>query len=154
MYQFRPMTERIERMRDKVRGRTIIADASKALIKAEAQAKYKDYPPLVQKPAETLYVIERMHIDIEEDEYFVGDMGNKHWGASNGDLWTMTGDIEKKWILEDDGLYHAPLDDPYYSKQKFAIAPEDVAAYKGLMKKRFEAGAGVRPERWLPQGWE
>ncbi len=64
MYQFRPMTERIERMRDKVRNRTIIADASKALIKAEAQAKYKDYPPLVQKPAETLYVIERMHIEI------------------------------------------------------------------------------------------
>ena len=154
MYQFSPMSERIERLRDEVRNRTIIADASKAIIKAEAQAKYKDYPPVVQKPAETLYLIERMNVDIHEDEFFAGDMGNKHWGASNGDLWMMTGDIEKKWTLEEDGLYHAPLDDPFYSKQKFAIAPEDVKAFQELMKKKMQASGGVRPERWLPQGWQ
>ena len=40
MYQFKPFTERIARMRDKVRDRVIIADPAKSRIKRDAQAKY------------------------------------------------------------------------------------------------------------------
>ena len=79
MYTFRPVTDRIERLRGKVRDRIIIADPSKSRIVREAQAKYKNYPPILAKPAEALYVIQHMHTDIEEDEYFAGDVGNKHW---------------------------------------------------------------------------
>ncbi len=151
MYQFRPVTERIARLRDKVRDRVIIGDAVKHLIKREAEAKYKEYPPVVQKPAESLYVIERMPVDIEEDEYFAGDMGNKHWGAQNGPLWILMCDIEHTWPMGEDGMYHAPLDDPFYSKQNFAMAPEDLKALQEDMKRQMGT---VRPEMWLPQGAE
>ena len=43
MYQFKPITPRIARMRDKVRDRVVIADAGKARIKKQAEAKYKDF---------------------------------------------------------------------------------------------------------------
>ena len=79
MYTFKPHTERIERLRSRVRDRLIIADAEKELIKQEAVRKYRDFPPMLEKPYESLYVIERMPIDIDEDEFFVGGMGFKNW---------------------------------------------------------------------------
>ena len=42
MYQFKPVNERVARLRDKVRDRLIIGDAEKSRIKAQAQAKYKE----------------------------------------------------------------------------------------------------------------
>ncbi len=150
MYTFRPVSDRIERLRGKVRDRIIIADPSKARIVREAQAKYKNYPPILAKPAEALYVIQRMHTDIEEDEYFAGDVGNKHWGAASGTMWLMM-DIEHTWPIGPDGLHHAPDDDPTYSHQKLAISPEDLKEMREDMKKNMQPGM-VRPETWLPQG--
>ncbi len=149
MYTFRPVTDRIERMRAKVRDRIIIADPSKSRIKREAQEKYKNFPPILAKPSESLYVIQHMHMDIEEDEYFAGDVGNKHWGASSGSMWLMM-DIEHTWPMGEDGLYHAPDDDPTYSHQKLAISPEDLKEMREDMKKNFKPGP--RPEQWLPEG--
>ena len=152
MYQFKPFTERIARMRDRVRDRIIIADPAKSRIKSEAQAKYKNYPPMLQKPAESLYVISHMPIDIVEDEYFAGDVGNKHWGAASGSMWAMM-DIEHTWPMGEDGLYHAPDDDPLYSHQKLAISPEDLKEMREDMRKSMGAGGPmVRPEQWLPAG--
>ena len=113
MYTFSPITPRIARLRDKVRDRLIVADVSKSRIKKQAEAKYKDFPPVVRRPAEALYVIENMPIDIVEDEYFAGDVGNKGWGAHMGQLWATLCDIEGTWPLEADGMYHAPDDDPF-----------------------------------------
>ncbi len=154
MYQFKPYTERIARLRDKVRDRIIIADPVKSRIKNEAQAKFKNYPPMVQKPAESLYVISNMPIDIVDDEYFAGDVGNKHWGAANGTMWAMM-DIEHTWPMGEDGLYHAPDDDPTYSHQKLAISPEDLNEMREDMRRSMSAGGPrVRAEQWLPQGAE
>ncbi len=152
MYQFRPITERIAKLRDEIRDRPMIGDAVKSRLKAEAEAKFRDYPPMVQKPAETLYLIENMPIDIQEDEFFVGDMGHKSWGDSKGELWAMMCDIEGTWTMGEDGLYHAPLDDPFYSHQNLAISPEDLQEIRAIMKRKREANGGVRPERWLPEG--
>ena len=45
MYEFRPIADRIERMRAKVRDRLIVADAAKARLQLEGEQKYHDYPP-------------------------------------------------------------------------------------------------------------
>ena len=150
MYQFSPITERIGRLRDKVRDRVIIADPAKSRIKREAQAKYKNYPPVVQKPAESLYVISHMPIDIVEDEYFAGDVGNQNWGASSGAMWAMM-DVEHTWIMQEDGLYHAP-DTDEYSHQKLAISPENLKELRDDMAKNRPTGPMVRAEQWLPEG--
>ena len=153
MYTFKPCTDRIERMRAKVRDRLIVADAEKMRLKMEATAKYRNFPPVIKSPMESLYVISNMPIDIEEDEYFVGDMGNKHWGAAEGAMWLMA-DIEHTWPIEEDGLHHAPDDDPLYSHQKLAIAPEDLKQMRELFAKQMSANGGIRAEDWLPDGAE
>ncbi len=151
MYTFKPVCDRIERMRQKVRDRLIVADSVKMQLKYEATAKYKNYPPVIQKPMEELYVIERMPIDIVEDEYFAGDLGNKGWGDAMGMMW-LHADIEHTWPIEADGLHHAPDDDPLYSHQKLAIHPDELKKMRELMMKQFAANDGIFPETWLPEG--
>ena len=153
MYQFAPVTDRIERMRVKVRDRMIIADAVKDRLRLDAQATYKNYPPLLAKPMESLYVIERMPIDIVEDEYFVGDMGHKNWGDAEGLRWLVK-DIENTWPIGEDGLHHAPEDDPLYAKQPLAISPEDLKELRQLQKEIMEANRNIMPLDWLPDGAE
>ncbi|MDO4529090.1 MAG: hypothetical protein Q4B55_01635, partial [Lachnospiraceae bacterium] len=125
MYTFRPHTDRVERLRAAVRDRVIVADASKPRLQLEALKKYIKYPPMLQKPYISLYVLERMPISIQKDEFFFGDMGNKCWGGGDGTMW-LRADIENTWPIEEDGLHHAPVEDPAYSRQLMAIAPEDV----------------------------
>ena len=145
MYNFRPYTDRIARMKVKVRDRVITADAAKATIQYEAEQKYKNFPPMLQKPYMGLYIIQNMPIDIVEDEYFVGDMGNKGWGAASGAMWTMV-DIENTWPIEADGLHHAPDADPLYSHQKLAISPEELKKFRELNAKRRAAMGDIFPE--------
>ena len=151
MYTFKPKTDRIERMRAAVRDRIMIADADMSYIKFDAQQKYKNFPPMLQKPSEALYVIQHMPINMHPDDYFVGDMGSKSWGAASGAMWVMM-DIEHTWPMGEDGLYHAPDDDPLYSHQKLAMSPEELQRFKDLNKKRMSMSSGVRAEEWLPNG--
>lgn len=153
MYTFRPITERIKRMRDKVRDRVIVADAVKARLRQEAKRKYRNFPPMLERAYVTHYIISRMPIDIREDEYFAGDMGNKGWGAANGMMWLMA-DIENTWPIGEDGLHHAPDDDPLYSHQKLAISPEDLKELRAIVAEEMAANGNVIPEEWLPDGAE
>ena len=138
MYQFKPVTDRIERMRARVRDRLIVADPVKARLAMEAKIKYSNYPPVIQKAMEEYYIISKMPIDIVEDEYFAGDVGNKGWGSASGTMWLMM-DIENTWPIGEDGLHHAPDDDPMYSHQKLAISPADLKELRELMKQQFSA---------------
>ena len=151
MYTFRPICDRIERMRVKVRDRLIVADSEKEQIKMEASQRYHDYPPMLQKPYISLEVISRMPIDIVEDEYFVGDMGNRGWGASGGLFW-LTVDIENTWPIEEDGLHHAPDDDPFYSHQKLAISPEELKKLRKIEAQKRAVYGEIRPLEWIPDG--
>ena len=137
MYEFRPILPRIERLRVAVRDRLIVADAEKAALKLEAIKAYMAYPPMLKKPYMSLYVISRMPINIQDDDYFAGDMGNLGWGAADGSKWLMA-DIENTWPIEADGLHHAPDDDPFYSHQKMAISPEDIKELRAIAKERAE----------------
>ena len=151
MYTFKPKTDRIERMRAAVRDRIMIADADMSYIKFDAQQKYKNFPPMLQKPSEALYVIQNMPINMHPEDYFVGDMGSKSWGAASGAMWAFM-PIETTWPMGEDGLYHAPDEDPLYSHQKLAISPEELARFRELNKKRAAMSSGVRAEEWLPNG--
>ncbi len=151
MYTFKPIPERVARLRDAVRDRLLIADAAKDRLQLEALKKYRKYPPLLQKPYISLYVLERMPIGIQEDEYFFGDMGNKHWGGARGYMW-ISCDIENTWPILEDGLHHAPMDDPFYSKQLLAISPEDVKELREIAKERAQILGGLEAADWLPDG--
>ena len=151
MYAFKPYTERVARLRDAVRDRLIVADAEKTRLQLEAKKKYLKYPPMLQKPYISLYVLERMPLNLHEDEYFFGGLGNKGWGGAGGSAW-LSVDIENTWPIQADGLHHAPDDDPLYSHQRLAIAPEDVKELRELSKARAELEGGFEAQDWLPDG--
>ena len=155
MYTFKPYTKRVERLRDAVRDRVMVADAVKARLQLEALKKYIKYPPMLQKPYISLYVLERMPLNIKEDEYFFGGLGNKGWGAANtggaGTKWLAV-DIENTWPILEDGLHHAPEDDPFYSHQKMAISPEDLKELREIAKERRQMEGGFGAQDWLPDG--
>ena len=155
MYTFKPYTERVARLRDAVRDRLMVADAEKARLQLEAKKKYIKYPPMLQKPYISLYVLERMPINIHEDEYFFGGLGNRGWGGANtggaGTMW-LSVDIENTWPIEADGLHHAPDDDPFYSHQKMAISPEDIKELRAIAKERAEIEGDFTPGNIIPTG--
>ena len=151
MYTFRPCTERAVRLRDAVRDRLMVADPSKYRIQLDAEYKYAKYPPILQKAYITRYVMERIHLNIQEDEYFVGSLGNKGWGAAYFERWMMA-DIENTWPILEDGLHHAPDDDPYYSHQKMAVSPEDLKELRAIFQERFDRNGGVMALDWAPDG--
>ncbi|MBR3277041.1 MAG: hypothetical protein IKG08_10630 [Eubacterium sp.] len=151
MYEFRPIAERIQRLRAKTRDRMMVGDAVKSRLRFEARALYKNFPPIMAKPMETLYLIERMPIHIIEDEYFFGDFGNKGWGGADADRW-LRADIENTWPIGEDGLHHAPDDDPEYSHQKLAISPEDLKELREITAEANHTFHNVRPLTYYPLG--
>ena len=153
MYTFKPYTERVARLRDAVRDRLMVADSEKARLQLEAKKKYFKYPPLLQKPYISLYVLERMPLNLHEDEFFFGSLGYKGWGAANGSGW-LSVDIEHTWPILEDGLHHAPEDDPFYSHQRMAISPEDLAALREISKEKAALEGGFGAANWLPDGVE
>jgi len=65
-------------------------------------------------------------------------------------MWMMA-DIENTWPLGEDGLHHAPLDDPFYSRQKLAISPEELKILREMMMKQMQSGGGFGGgAEWLP----
>ena len=151
MYTFKPYTQRVARLRDAVRDRLMVADAEKARLQLEAKKKYVKYPPMLQKPYISLYVLERMPLNLQEDEFFFGGLGNRGWGGAGGSKW-LSVDIENTWPIQADGLHHAPDDDPFYSHQKMAISPEDLKELREIAKEQSLMDGGFGAEDWLPDG--
>ncbi len=151
MYTFKPYTQRVARLRDAVRDRLMVADAEKARLQLEAKKKYIKYPPMLQKPYISLYVLERMPLNLQEDEFFFGGLGNRGWGGGGGSGW-LSVDIENTWPILADGLHHAPDDDPFYSHQRMAISPEDLKELREIAKEQSAMDGGFGAQDWLPDG--
>jgi len=143
LYKFRPYTDRIWGMRERIRDRVIRAEPTKVRLKMEAAELYDGIIPLLQKPMQSLYVISKMPLRIEDDDYFVGNLGNKYFNGSGGMMWIMA-NIEKDWPLKEDGLYHSPD----HFELRLAISPEDLKELRTLASGMRRGGFG--PDKWLP----
>jgi len=144
MYKFRPYTERIWNMRERIRDRVIQADTERLRLKLEACEKYKGIVPLIQKPMQSLYVISNMSLRIEDDDYFVGSK-TRHFNGSSGAMWASV-DVEKGWTLKDDGLWHNPEN----SELRLSISPEDLKELRQIVPRLREVGAIAGPDKWMP----
>ncbi len=103
MYQFRPVTERIARMRKKYRDTNFTVDAERALIVTEF-IKNNLYMPAPMKRAKTLYeVCAKMTLRVEEDELIIGNLGKYYKGSP---LWPETAGIGWLYGELDDGSFY------------------------------------------------
>lgn len=155
MYKFRPITDRIENMRQLIRDRVIQTDAERALIVTEAYKKYENVVPIIRIPLITREVCSKVTVRVEDFDIFVGNRGKYFLGNCVYPEWEGTGFIfreveEGKWTLKEDGLYHNPEDE----ELNLTIAPEDVEALRSI--KDYWKGRTFTsvPNAWLPDGYE
>ena len=133
MHASRPVTERIQYMRDLIRNRVIRNDAERAVIITEAYKKYQHVLPIIKKPLAILEYCKRKKVRVEDFEVIVGNrgehfLGNTYWVEWNGVfLEPFTNpDFPGAWHLGEDGLYHNPESDLV----RLTISPEDVEKLK------------------------
>lgn len=113
MYQFGPVTERVQRLHDKVRDRLIRIDAERALIITQAYKKYDGMLPIIKRPLVTLEVCKNMTCRVEDDELFVGNRGNSFCGNGVNPEWDGIGWAPEmirsgKWTKDENGVYYNP----------------------------------------------
>jgi len=150
MYQFRPYTERIWNMRERIRDRVIRADSERPYLKLAALKKYEGVEPLIHRPSVSLYILQNMTLRIEDDDYFVGSK-SVYFNGSSGAMWGMMVSAENEWTLGDDGLWHCP---PYFA-QPLCISSEDMEKIRAIQPELMKyQGAAFGPDKWLPDGAE
>ncbi len=155
MYTFKPVSPRIQKMRDEIRERVVHNDAQRARIMTEAYKKYEDIIPIIKRPLSFKYLCERMDLYVGDDELVVGCKGGHMFSAPqypemmNSD-W-LTGAIEKgEWTIREDGLYHNPDDE----ELKHEISPEDYEFLRDSREFWESHRLNRSSDAWQPDGFE
>lgn len=111
MYEFRPVTERINQMRQLVRDRVIAVDAERVELITGAYQKYDKVPTSIKMALVTYEICTKMTTRVEDFEIIVGNIGKEFLGSGMWPEWDASwlwNELEKKelWECWDDGLYH------------------------------------------------
>ena len=103
MYQFRPISDRVARLRKRYRDNKFTIDAERALIVTDF-IRENHYMPAPLKRANTLYqVCAKMTLRVEDDELIVGNLGKYYKGTA---LWPETAGIGWLYNELDDGSFY------------------------------------------------
>ena len=89
MYQFRPVTERMKIMHERVRERYFHVDAERSVIITNANKRYETMIPVIRNAMILKAVCEEMTVRVEDHEilvanctkYFCGTRMNPRWGS-------------------------------------------------------------------------
>jgi hypothetical protein len=76
MHEFKPHTERIGSIREKIRNRVIRGDAERTILKLEALKKYENMIPIIRNPLITLDIYSKITLRIEDDDFY--EIGRAH----------------------------------------------------------------------------
>jgi len=111
MYEFRPVTKRINQMRQLVRDRVIAVDAQRVELITGAYQKYHKVPPSIKTALVTHEICTKMTTRVEDFELIVGNIGKAFLGSGMWPEWDASwlwNELEDKalWEYWDDGLYH------------------------------------------------
>ena len=157
MYEWSPVTARVENIHKKVRDRVIRIDSEKAAIATETAKKYMFVAPILRRAKIIKAVCEQMPVRVEDDELMVGNRGKYFCGNATDPEWSMSEWIlplirDGVYTLEEDGLYHNPPTEDL----DIVISPEDVAVLEECEK--FWADGGQRittsANAWFPEGYD
>ncbi|MDR0310260.1 MAG: hypothetical protein LBJ21_01620 [Acidobacteriota bacterium] len=155
MYQFKPITSRIQQMHDLIRDRIIQSDAETAVIMTKCYQENESLLPYLKRPKALKAVCEKMTVRVEDFEMLVGNTSRNFCGSGSSPDWSGADMLpwlvdSGSWTLRDDGLYHNPDNE----ELRMSVAPEDVAAFREIAEywkgKTYNDVAAA----WQPQGYE
>ncbi len=156
MYQFKPATDRIRRMRERIRDRVLRCDAERAVILTEASKKYENIVPVIRRPLMFQEVAKRITTLVDDDEIIVGSKGPylfsspayPEWGRMSD--WITDAVRSGGWTLREDGLYHNPDSEEI----RICISEEDCAALESIRDCWKDKTVGVTADAWKPEGYD
>ena len=155
MYEFRPVTERISRMREKIRNRVMQCDADRAIIITEASKKYENIVPIIKRPLMFKEIAEKIPVYVDDEEIIVGTRGRfffssphySEWGIND---WVIDAVRSGSWTMRDDGLYHNAETD----ELQMCIGEEDLTAIESVMDYWKNSKIGTVADAWQPEGYD
>ncbi len=127
MYQFRPISDRISRMRKRYRDTNFTLDAERTLIVTEFHKKNKTLPAPLLRARIQEEVCSKMTIRVEEDELIVGNLGKNYKGTT---LWPELSGMAWLFAELDDGSFYTrkaqdePMNLPEEEKEKILSVRE------------------------------
>ena len=148
-----PIADRISYMRDRLRNRTVIWDAERAMITTEAYKATENMVPIIRRPTATLEVCKKMTVRVEDFELIVGNRGQHFMGGCRNPEWYGAGYIPyliDDYTLEDDGLYHCPKTDGV----DMAMSREDCDKLLGIADYWKDRMVPASARSWKPDCYE
>lgn len=132
MYEFRPISDRMQHLRQRIRDRVIQTDAERAVITTECYKKNWGAPAVIRN-AKVLYdICEKMTLRVEDEDVIVCNMAKNFCGTAInpefGGGWMPKMIDAGLYKIGDDGLYHNPLTDEI----PFTMSPEDYETFNKL----------------------
>ena len=129
-FEFLPVSERMQVMREAVRNREIISDAENARIITEADKNLGPMIPYMKHSKRLRAALEQRKCRVEDfemlvmnnGENFCGNSQNPFWGAGWGPIMGIT---SGRWTLREDGYYRNPDD----AETDLACKKEDFEAF-------------------------
>jgi len=146
VYQFKPYTDRIWTIRERIRDRVLRADPQRLNLRLEAFLKYGGMVPIISRPSITKYIYERLELRIEDDDFFVGGKG-KYSFSTSGQSWAMFVDIEKEWTKDAEGIWRNGEN----QELRLSISQEDLDTLRDVVPKLEQLSSHYKDE-WLPDG--
>jgi len=155
MYQFRPVTERMERMHQLIRDRVIQTDSEIALIITRVFQENENLVPMIRRAKVLKAICEEMTVRVEDFEMLVGNISRYFCGRSVFPDWEGAGLVPHfvesgVWTMREDGRYHNPDDEMV----RLCIAPEDLEKLKSIQPYWKGRTYNDIASAWLPPGYE
>jgi pyruvate-formate lyase len=110
-----PVSDRMWDMRQRIRNRTIVADAENAEIATEADKELGSMLPYMKHSKRMKAMLSKRKCRVEDFEMLVCNFGREFCGNSQNPFWgagwgPIMGVMSGRWTLRDDGYYHNPDD--------------------------------------------
>ncbi|MCQ2405860.1 MAG: hypothetical protein MJ067_01410 [Oscillospiraceae bacterium] len=155
MYKFRPISERVSKLRDRIRDRQIIADAEIPLLLTEAYKLKPHMLPELKHAWALKYVCERVTPYVDDEALFTGGLGKNFCSTCQPAEWKGIGWIPQEirkgnFELREDGLLHNGKSD----QVQVAISPEDYEALLSIEEFWEENRFANIAASWAPEGFE
>ncbi|MCQ2452833.1 MAG: pyruvate formate lyase family protein, partial [Oscillospiraceae bacterium] len=155
MYQFRPVSERMKIMHERIRERVFHVDSERSLIVTKASQQYEHIVPTIKNALVFRAMCQEQTTRVEDHEilvanntkYFCGTQINPRWGG--GDMYVAMAE-QGIWTMGEDGYYHNPETD----ELRLVMSPEDMANLKSVSDYWKGRTVGDLANSWQPEGYD
>ncbi len=146
MYQFQPVTERVQKLRERYRSSPVILDSEHARLVTEAYKKYAHEDAVIKRAKTLYYICRNRTLRVEDNELIVGNMGLNYRGTS------ISPDYGMGWLIDE--LDTGEFDKRDRQLEHMELSEEDREIFREMAPFWEENSASAFLDKALPEGFE